>query len=193
MKLLKNKKGFTLIELLAVIIILGVLMALAIPSMTQLIDTSRKKTYVTTAQSYIRQARYDAFSDIYPLPEVGKYIVIPVSKIELESGQKKSPFGSAYKDDQSYVIILNDGVPSGSTTGTVKYFYFVAMLDGLGNGVALKEENSIVPGDIIRNNLNASITKATRTALAITKAQFQTACNNGCSFTQSSYQLSSTF
>ena len=34
MKLLKNKKGFTLIELLAVIIILGVLMALAIPSMT---------------------------------------------------------------------------------------------------------------------------------------------------------------
>ena len=38
-----NKKGFTLIELLAVIIILGVLMIIAIPSVTQYISNSRNQ------------------------------------------------------------------------------------------------------------------------------------------------------
>ena len=45
---MKNKKGFTLIELLAVIVILGLLMAIAIPSVTKYITESRKKTLTTT-------------------------------------------------------------------------------------------------------------------------------------------------
>jgi len=42
----KNKKGFTLIELLAVIVILGVLMAIAIPSMTGYIANSKKDNLI---------------------------------------------------------------------------------------------------------------------------------------------------
>ena len=38
--------GFTLIELLAVIIILGVLMLVAIPSVTSYVANSRKNSYV---------------------------------------------------------------------------------------------------------------------------------------------------
>lgn len=37
-----NKKGFTLIELLAVIVILGVLLAIAIPSVTKYINISKR-------------------------------------------------------------------------------------------------------------------------------------------------------
>ena len=48
-----NKKGFTLIELLAVIIILGVLMIIAIPSVTEYISSSRKSAMVDTADGYI--------------------------------------------------------------------------------------------------------------------------------------------
>ena len=36
-----NKKGFTLIELLAVIVIMGILMAIAIPSINLVITNSR--------------------------------------------------------------------------------------------------------------------------------------------------------
>ena len=43
---MNNKKAFTLMELLAVIIILGLLMAIAIPSISKYIEQSRKKTYV---------------------------------------------------------------------------------------------------------------------------------------------------
>ena len=43
-----NKKGFTLIELLAVIIILGVLMIIAIPSVT----TNQQLTKLTKEENY---------------------------------------------------------------------------------------------------------------------------------------------
>ena len=49
----KNNKGFTLVELLAVIVILGLLMAIAIPSVTKYITQSRKKTLVSTIDSYV--------------------------------------------------------------------------------------------------------------------------------------------
>ena len=48
----KNSKGFTLVELLAVIVIMGILMMVAIPSVTRTIENSRKDTFVDIAKSY---------------------------------------------------------------------------------------------------------------------------------------------
>lgn len=43
---MRNNKGFTLVELLAVIIILGLLMVIATPSITKYINNARVKTYL---------------------------------------------------------------------------------------------------------------------------------------------------
>ena len=53
----ESKKGFTLIELLAVIIILGILMIIAIPSVTKYISDSRKEAYVDTAKEIVSGTR----------------------------------------------------------------------------------------------------------------------------------------
>jgi len=57
MKKIKNTKAFTLIELLAVIIILGILMIIAIPSVTSYINNSRKSAYIDTAKQVIASTR----------------------------------------------------------------------------------------------------------------------------------------
>ena len=54
---MKNNKGFTLVELLAVIVIMGILMMVAIPSVTRTIENSRKDTFVDIAKSYANAAR----------------------------------------------------------------------------------------------------------------------------------------
>ena len=53
----ENEKGFTLVELLAVIVIMGILMMVAIPSVTRTIENSRKDTFIDIAKSYGNAAR----------------------------------------------------------------------------------------------------------------------------------------
>ena len=50
---MKSKKGFTLVELLAVIVILGVIMIIAIPSVLNTLESSRKSTFSLYAKKVV--------------------------------------------------------------------------------------------------------------------------------------------
>jgi len=87
-----SKKGFTLIELLAVIVILGLLMAIAIPSVTKYINQSKKKTLVTTINNYISAASVEVNNMEYKFTDPTVVYAIPVNCIALEKGGD-DPFG----------------------------------------------------------------------------------------------------
>ncbi|MBA2871620.1 type IV pilus assembly protein PilA [Anoxybacillus calidus] len=56
-RFVKNERGLTLIELLAVIVILGIIAAIAIPSISNIIDGTRDKAKVAEAIQIINAAK----------------------------------------------------------------------------------------------------------------------------------------
>lgn len=57
MKLLKNQKGMTLVELLAVLVILGIIAAIAIPMIGNTIKDSKEKAILADAQTILSGAK----------------------------------------------------------------------------------------------------------------------------------------
>ena len=97
----KNNKGFTLVELLAVIVILGLLMAIAIPSVTKYITESRKKTVISSINSYVSAVITQVNDGQYRFSDSNKIFAIPIECIPLEKGGT-NPFGNWMQANKSY-------------------------------------------------------------------------------------------
>ena len=100
-----DNKGFTLIELLAVIIILGVLMLVAIPSVTNYISNSRKEAYINTARNYIKGTTNLVNSGSLDIYDTGVTYYIPSTCISLETGGE-SPYGGPFSP--AYILVTYD-------------------------------------------------------------------------------------
>ena len=111
---MKSKKGFTLVELLAVIIILGLLIAIAVPSISKYIATSRAKTYLRTLDSYA-----DGLSKMIANGEVpGMYdkdttYYIPFKCIPIEKG------GGSPNGDWEFAYVMTTNISNNR-----KYYFY---------------------------------------------------------------------
>lgn len=134
--MLEKRKGFTLIELLAVIIILGILMLIAIPSVTSYISNSRKSTYVSIINQYAVGLQNNVNSLDFPFTDTDTTYYVHINNIKLEKGGK-SPFGNWL---DAYAIVVFDGK---------SYDYYWTSVDSAGYKVSLKEVEKIGKEDII--------------------------------------------
>ena len=163
-----NSKGFTLIELLAVITIMGILMMVAIPSVSRTIENSRRDTFANIAHEYVSTIRngvladniecvteYDATKYITASATPDGWYYFHIDTMDqgtqdlMESGGK-SPFGNA--EMEGYVLwhkaTKNKGADNQTTTTT----YYARLVDSGKHGFDswLREE------DVKRANISTS-------------------------------------
>ena len=179
----QNQQGFTLIELLAVITIMGILMMVAIPSVSRTIENSRRDTFANTATAYIDAVKNSISADevlcstkddnnmITAISSVvaGTYYVdictedndtykannaLDNQKALMESGGKSS-WGSA--DVRGYVKIEK------SISGTQTTYSYQIILTDKGNHGTKNDSAGGVVGTknvVKRSDINAVATKA---------------------------------
>jgi type IV pilus assembly protein PilA len=141
---LKNQKGFTLIELLAVIVILAIIAAIAIPSISGIINNSKKDAHISNAEMMVSAARTSVAAND---PAWGTGDELTLRQL-IDAGyleELKSPGKTEYNYTLSKVT--RDG---SSTSGT--YTYEVLLVGGGNSGTV--EANLVLqgnPADIDRN------------------------------------------
>ena len=166
-----NTKGFTLIELLAVITIMGILMMVAIPTVSRTIENSRKDTFIDTVNQYINGTKNMWAADnlkcgdyLSSAVATGTYYVGVNTKdssslpVLLEQGGKSS-WGQ--RDIKGYILIHVQEVGSGGAV-TRKVSYYPVLVDGIhgvnvaADGTPFKSVGSsaLIAGEkLVRGNL----------------------------------------
>ena len=166
---MKDKKGFTLIELIAVIVIIGVILLIAIPSVSSIIMTSRKKTYLVDAGRYIDGAKNFVNTNNINLRDEKITFYIPKKCLDIDK-TKESPFGE-WKD--VYVVVTYDGT---------KYQYYFASTDSEGMGITLTHSSKLKPSSIKTNvtSINTNIGVGSRPYVVVfaEDCKLETSINN---------------
>ena len=144
----KNNGGFTLIEILAVIIIIGILLLITIPAVTNYISSSRRSAYADDIIAFLDNVKAE-----YDMKEYGSYVkedeimIVPLEFVTFEKGNNLSSPFSDYVFDKSYVVIIPE------RNG---YSLYANVVDNSGIGVLFKlynELNKEAIEDRITNNI----------------------------------------
>ena len=138
---MKNK-GFTLIELLATVVILGIIMVIAIPNVTGILQKNKAKSYYEDAKKLVTLAEYKmrGNSSVTRPNSTGDCLVMNLYYLD-NSEFENAPNGGSYDKKGSFVVIKRVTVG-----GNVSYKYYVRLLeivDGSYRGIRFMESSDL--------------------------------------------------
>jgi len=110
---MKRRNGFTLVELLAVIVVLAIIMIIAIPSIFDVMNGARRKTFAMAVDKYVNAAttQYIADSSYGNIPGAGLYVYDIQENLGLQSTGDNRGYvvvNAQNVNDIHYYVFLHD-------------------------------------------------------------------------------------
>ena len=138
----KNNSGFTMVELLAAMVVLGISMMVAIPSVIELLNDQRSDTYVKDALRFASNMDNKLRSDNkITVPRRGGCIAINLTYMDNNTFEE-GPYGGTYDRWVSFVVAKRNPAAADE-----EYTYYVRLIEktpaGAYRGVDLKDSNRL--------------------------------------------------
>lgn len=138
----KNNSGFTMVELLAAMVVLGISMMIAIPSVIELLNDQRSDTYVKDALRFASNMDNKLRSDNkITVPRRGGCIAINLTYMDNNTFEE-GPYGGTYDRWVSFVVAKRNPAAADE-----EYTYYVRLIEktsaGAYRGVDLKDSNRL--------------------------------------------------
>lgn len=131
-----KEKGFTLVELLGVIVILSIIMLIAVPNITSVLEKNKRQNYLADAKKLISQVEYELRSGDIEKPTSTEILKVSLSYIGT-SDISKDPDGNKYDTTNSYVIVVRKD-------GYLEYYVnLVTIIDNQNKGIRLVSEDDL--------------------------------------------------
>lgn len=151
-----DKEGFTLVELLGVIVILSIIMLIAIPNVTSVLEKSKRSTYLADAKKLISQVEYEISNNTIEKPNSAEILRIRLSYVGT-SDVLKDPDGNPYDKNNSYVIVVR------KNNYLEYYVNLVTIVNDKSNGIRLVNKAELNKDNnltlIQRNFINPTATE----------------------------------
>lgn len=133
---MKNSKGFTLVELLAMLVVLAVLMAVAVPNVNGILKNQRDNTLIEDAGRFIEQTKTAMTIDSkIGKPAAGECLVFTLQYVDFNKEIAEGANSKQYKRFDSIVVYTRVGN---------EYKYYVRLIESGDNLSIPFSEESVV-------------------------------------------------
>ena len=135
---MRNNKGFTWVEFLAMMVVLGILMAVTVPNITGIISSHRINISKTDGRKMADRAKIKVSKDNLPKPKNGECIILSLNYLNDNDDIISGPNGGKYLQFDSFVIYKREGS---------KYKCYVRLVEENGEehfGIELSDVEEIV-------------------------------------------------
>jgi len=121
-----NNKGFTLVELLAMLVVLGILMAVTVPNISGILGSQKINVLKEDVSKMVDSAKIKVSSDnSIKKPKNGKCLVFTLKYLDSNDDFKSGPNGGLYDMFGSFVIVKREGS---------RYKYYVRLAEKTDKG-----------------------------------------------------------
>ncbi len=120
-----NRKGFTLVELIAMMVVIAVLMAIAVPNITGIIKKNRESIGIEDVNKMIGNAKTKIETQKIKAPKLDECVVISLNYLDTNNDFKTGINGGTYDANESVIVVAKKQI-SGATS---KYKYYLRLVE----------------------------------------------------------------